>query len=568
MNSSYLVLLVNIERTDKITYTLLYINIYKMSIDFTHYHIPEKSGCYIFRDKNNGVIYVGKAKNLKKRVASYFRKDIIDSKTQRLVDGIDSLDFIITPDEVAALLLESKLIKQHKPKYNIILKDDKSFAYIKITDEEFPRVVVVREKNIVSGEKNLFGPYISGDARRETVRLLNKIFLLRVCKKLPKRACILYHLHQCSAPCIKKISKEEYLENVKKAKMVLCGETGELIRILGEEMKNFSKKEQYELAKARRNQIMALKYISKKSGITLRKTYDQDVINYIIDKDSIFIQLFNIHKGVISNRKDYEFSNPSFAKASEGRQESVIGNQGFLEKFIQQYYFANDIPQEIIIPQNFDEQDLIRKYLAVLAKRKVKITVPKAGDKKQLLRVLKENIISKHELGEKNLVELRDVLSLPKYPLVIECFDISNFGKENIAGSMVQFRQGKPDKNNYRRFKIKTVQGQSDFDSIKEVVYRRYYRLKMEKSPLPDLVVIDGGKPQLTAALASLKELGLIIPIIALAKQEEEIYTADAMFPIKLARNNSALLMLQRVRNEAHRFAIKYHRLLRSKKIL
>ena len=530
----------------------------KMSINLRHYNLPGKPGCYIFKDKNNNIVYVGKAKNLKKRISSYFRKDIVDPKTQKLVDGIDSLDFIITPDEIAALLLESKLIKQHKPKYNIILKDDKSFAYIKITNEEFPRIVVVREKNILWGEKNLFGPYISGNARRETVRLLNKIFLLRVCKKLPKRACILYHLHQCSAPCIKKISRDEYLENVKKAKMVLSGETGELIRILGNEMKNFSKNEQYELAKNRRDQILALEYISKKPGIALRKTYDQDVINYIIDKDVVFLQLFNIHKGVISNRNDFVIEN----------NELGIMNHGFLKKFIQQYYFSNAIPQEIIIPKDFSEKNLIEKYLKILAKRKVKITVPKAGSKIQLLNVLKENIISKHELGEKNLVELRDTLLLPNYPLVIECFDVSNLGNQNIVGSMVQFREGKPDTSNYRRFKIKTVQGQSDFDSMKEIVYRRYYRLKMEKSQLPDLVVIDGGKPQLTAALMSLKDLGLIIPTIALAKQEEEIYTADAMFPIQLAKNNSALLMLQRVRNEAHRFAIQYHRLLRSKKIL
>jgi len=528
-----------------------------MSTKINYHNLPQNPGCYIFKDKNNGVVYIGKAKNLKKRVSSYFRDDMDDIKTRELIKHIGSLDYIITSNEVDALLLESKLIKQHKPKYNIDLKDDKSYAYIKITDEEFPRIVVVREKNVKPGEKGLFGPYTSGGSRITLVRLLNKIFMLRVCKTLPKRPCILYHIHLCAAPCIGKISKSEYGENIQKAKMVLQGETKELIEILEKEMKKFSSGERYELAKIRRDQIAALQYISEKPGMTaLRKTYDQDVINYSIDKDDVYIQLFNIHKGVISNRKDYAIKN----------QELGIMNYGFLERFIQQYYYTNDIPQEIIIPEKINEQDLIEKYLTALAKRRVVITVPKTGGKKRLLALLKENIISKHELGEKNLAELQEILSLPGYPRVIECFDISNLGKENIVGSMVQFQEGKPHKSNYRRFKMKIVHTQSDFDSMREIVFRRYYKLKMEKLPLPNLIVIDGGKPQLSAALASLKELGLMVPVVALAKQEEEIYTTDKMFPIKLAGNNGALHILQHIRNEAHRFAIKYHRLLRSKR--
>ncbi len=542
-----------------------------MSIKINYHSLPQRPGCYIFKDKNNGIIYVGKAKNLKKRVSSYFRNDMDDMKTRELMKYVSSLDYIITSNEVDALLLESKLIKQHRPKYNIILKDDKSYAYIKVTEEEFSRIIMVREKNVKIGEKGLFGPYTSGGSRTAMVRLLNKIFMLRICKTLPKRACILYHIHQCSAPCIKKISKSEYAENIEKAKMVLQGETKELIEMLEKEMKKFSFEEQYELAKIRRDQIAALQYISEKPGMmALRKTYDQDVINYIIDKIDAYVQLFNIRKGVISNRKDYIIKNFQFLlqrrTISQPKADQPRAGNFQLGDFIQQYYFSNDIPQEIIIPQKLEEQDLLEKYLSTLAKRKVAITVPKAGDKKQLLDLLKENIISKHELGEKNLVELREILSLPNYPRVIECFDISNLGKENIVGSMVQFQEGKPYKSNYRRFKMKTVHAQSDFDSMKEIVFRRYYKLKIEKLPFPDFIVIDGGKPQLTAALASLKELGLVIPVIALAKQEEEIYTTDRMFSIKIARNNGALHILQHMRNEAHRFSIKYHRLLRGKK--
>lgn len=518
-------------------------------------NMPHTCGCYLFKDEKGEIIYIGKAKDLQKRVSSYFKGIYEYEKTRELAKHIHEADYIITNNEIEALLLEARLIKKYQPKYNISFKDDKSYAYIKVTQEEFPRFITARSADIKKGD-TMYGPYVSGEARREFLRLINRMFKLRVCKKLPKRACLLYHIGQCSAPCIAKISKEEYLENVRKAEMLLRGNNRELINILTEEMKKYSKSEEYELAKTRRDQISALTYLSQKEVVHLRKQYNQDVINYVINGRAILIQIFNIHKGIISNRKDFILEEKDMLKKSD---------EIFLQ-FFSQYYYSSDIPKEIILPKKILDQKVFEGFLEKLAGHKVVITIPGKGDKKKLLDLVRQNIISKNELGDMGLYGLKEALTLPAYPQVIECFDISNLGNTFLVASMVQFRDGKPHTSNYRRFKIKNAQRQSDFDSMKEVVYRRYYRLKLENSEMPHLIVIDGGRPQLTAALASLNELGLSIPLIALAKKEEEIYMTDQMHPLQLAKNNPALHVLQRIRNEAHRFANKYHRLLRSKK--
>lgn len=519
-------------------------------------NVPKGPGCYLFKDEKGDILYIGKAINLQKRVNSYFTKVHVYSKTEELARNIHSVDFIVTNNEIEALLLEARLVHQHQPRFNILLKDDKSYAYIKITHEEFPRFITARTADIKKGD-TVYGPYVSGEARKEFLRLIHTLFKLRVCRNLPKRACLLYHIGQCSAPCINKISKIEYLENVKRAEMLLKGKNKELIGILQDEMKTFSKREQYEIAKIRRDQIGALEHLAQKEIVHLRKHYNQDVINYIIDGHAMYIQLFNIHKGVISSRRDYSLDDKDMVR----KQDEVFS------QFIIQYYFSHDIPKEVIIPKKVIDQNLLKKYLEKISGNVVEITIPRAGNKRKLLDLLKENIIAKHRLGDVNLQRLRELLSLPTYPKIIECFDISNFGSESMVGSMVQFREGKSDKSNYRRFRIKTVRGQSDFDSMKEVVFRRYYRLKQEKSAFPDLVVVDGGRPQLSAALSAFQELGISLPLIGLAKQEEEIYSTDHMHPIKLSPSDGALQLLQRIRNEAHRFANKYHRLLRGKNL-
>jgi excinuclease ABC subunit C len=337
--------------------------------------------------------------------------------------------------------------------------------------------------------------------------------------------------------------------------MLLNGKTKELINQLNREMKKYSLALNYEMAKIKRDQILALENISQRQKIELHKFYDQDVINYLSLPNKFIVQLFNINKGIISGRKEFKIK-PPLGQAAKNN----------LAEFIKQYYYNQDIPQEIILPEKIEEQNLLERYLSKMAGRPTKIFVPQKGDKLKLLELVKKNLQLNLQIGQDGLFELQGQLHLLSLPRIIECFDISNLGPTGVVGSMVQFRDGKPDKNNYRRFKIKTFEGQSDFAAMKEVVWRRYYRLVKERGVFPDLIMVDGGKPQLSAALMALKELGLQIPVIALAKKEEEIFSMINQYPLKLSKKSAGLKLLQRIRDEAHRFAITYHRLLRHKK--
>ncbi|MFA6322360.1 MAG: excinuclease ABC subunit UvrC [Candidatus Buchananbacteria bacterium] len=513
---------------------------------------PKQPGCYLFKNDLDRVIYVGKAKDLKNRIGWYYRKENQVGKTASLVQRIVDVEFIVTDTEVEALLLEAELIKKYQPKYNIQLKDSVRYAYIRITKDKFPKLETART---IKKTDQVFGPYVSGQSRQQAIRLANSLFKLRVCRKLPKRACLLYHIKQCSAPCINNISEKEYNENIEKAAWLLKGKTQELVEKLNYEMKDYSAQQKYELAKIRRDQILALKNIAERQKVSLKRRYNQDVINYFSAPNKFVVQIFNIDKGIISGRQEFSFA---VSLLGDARQS--------LSDFIRQYYYSQEIPQEVIVPIKLPEQKLLEKYLEKIAGHRVKIFVPQKGDKLKLLAMLKKNIEIGLKAGESSLVDLQNVLSLSVLPRIIECFDISNLGASDVVGSMVCFKDGLPDKNNYRRFKIKTVVGQSDYDCMKEVVYRRYYGLIKEKGRFPDLIMVDGGKPQLSAAQSALRELGLTLPLIALAKRDEEIFTLFKQYPIILSKKSSALKMIQKIRDEAHRFAIKYHRLLRSKK--
>lgn len=511
--------------------------------------IPTNPGCYIYRDSANKIIYIGKAKNLRKRVQSYFR-GAHDSKTTAMIQKIADVEFIITDTEVEALILEAKLIFQHKPQFNLDLKDTIRYAYIKITDEEFPRIISTRTIN--RKKDTFFGPYPDGTARRNTVYTLNKIFQLRTCKKLPKNVCLLYHIGQCTAPCEQKISKTEYNRNVQKAKMVLKGNTENVIRKLEKEMYEFSKKQNFEQAKIRRDQITALHKISQRQKMSLQKSYNQDYINFLESDGRLYIQLFNVQKGIISGRKQFDFE----------------ADSNTLNSFIRYYYYSNPIPEEIVVPTKPQQPEILVKYLSQLKGSKVKIAVPIKGTKKKLLELLFKNLELNLSHEDKILHELKDALNLQTLPRTIECFDISNIGPQFTVGSMVHFKNGQPDKNNYRRFKIKTVQGQNDFAMMAEVVRRRYSRLKKEDKDFPDLILIDGGPGQLGAAFNELQKLELSIPIISIAKKEEILHFIGERKPLRLSHKSDALKLLQRCRDEAHRFGLKYHRLLRSKGML
>lgn len=520
----------------------------KMKIDLTK--IPEKPGCYLHKNSDNKIIYVGKAKNLKKRVTSYFQNKKHDEKTAHLVKNISFVDFIITDTEVEALLLENTLIKKHRPKYNIDLKDSKRYAYLRISDEEYPRLLTARDKK----EKGkYFGPFTSGAARESLRVFLIKTFKIRTCRKLPKKECLRYHIDLCDAPCITKVSKKEYMSGIKKAEEVLSGKTEDVIKQLKQEMKEHSKNTDYEKAQTVKNQIEGLLWLSEKQNMERTKRFNEDIINFIIEKDKAYIMLFNIYKGILDNKRDYELELTS--KITED----------ILEQFMIQYYSENPVPKEIIIPKQIDIS--VKKFLEQKRTGKIIFTIPQMGEKKQLLKLVLKNIEHTFLKENKSLQALKDALNLDDSPKTIECFDISHLGGTNTVASMVQFRNGLPDKKNYRRFRIRTVEGIDDFAAIGEVVRRRYFKLVINKEELPDLIVIDGGKGQLGHAIQELKALNVKIPIISLAKKFEEIYIPGRRRPIKLPARSEALKLLQRIRDEAHRFAIQYNRLLRKKEI-
>ena len=508
-------------------------------------HIPENPGCYIFRDNKKKVIYIGKAKNLKKRVNSYFQKKDHDVKTTQLVKNIATIDFITTNTEVEALLLENTLIKQYKPKYNIDLKDSKRYAYLAITFEEYPRLIETRKKI----KAKLFGPFVSGYERKQIKELLIKTFKIRTCKKFPLKACLRYHINLCDAPCVNNISLKDYTAQIKKTEMVLKGKTSELIEQLEHDMKIKSKNLEFEKAIELRAQISSLTYLKEKQNVQRDKKYNEDIINYIVKNNKVYLMLFKIYKGTLVNKEEFEFDY----------------YDEFFDSFLTQYYSENIIPKEIILEKQVDK--IILAYLENQKKSRVKITIPKIGEKKNLLNLVKLNIELTFFGDMIKVEELKKSLELNFNPSVIECFDISHLGGKNTTGSMVQFRNGKPDKSNYRRFKIQSYYGNDDFSGIYEVVKRRYKKLLEENKEFPDLIIIDGGKGQLSSAIKSLKELSLNIPIISIAKREEEIFVPGLEESIKLQEKNKALLFIREIRDEAHRFAINYNKLLRKKEI-
>jgi len=507
--------------------------------------LPHQPGCYLFKDKKGIVIYVGKAKDLKKRVSSYFRKQD-DKKTEQLVLRIADLEIFITNTEIEALLLENNLIKKHMPKYNINLKDSKRYAYITITDEKFPRLMIARKR---TNKGKYFGPFTSGQTRDYVLETLKRSFKLRTCKRLPKKECLRYHINLCDAPCTNKISETEYNTNLKNVSLILKGNTTELTKQLKTNMKQESKALNFEKALDLRNKLQSIEWLQEKQTMERNKRIDEDVINYIINESIVKLTIFNIAKGLVINKQNFEFTY----------------TEDFLEEFIRRYYETNKVPKEIILPKTISEPTI--QYIEKIRKTKVKITVPKIGEKKTLLKIIIKNIQIQDSKEEESLNELKKVLKLQEIPKSIECFDISHLSGTSTVASMVQFKDGKPNKSEYRRFKIRTVTGIDDFKSIAEVVRRRYTRLIKEKKEFPSLIIIDGGKGQLTFAAKELKALNIRIPIISLAKREEEVFFPGLPFPLKLDKKNKARLLIQRIRDEAHRFAIKYNRLLRSKKL-
>ena len=508
--------------------------------------LPTEPGCYLFSDDEDTIIYVGKAKNLKRRVSSYFSRHDLDPKTRYLVAAIAAIDFIVTDTEVEAFILENTLIKKHQPKYNIDLKDSKSYAYIHVTDEPYPRVHVARGTD---GSGRYYGPFVSARERDDLLRLLKTLFGLRSCRRLPRRPCLRAHIGSCSAPCTGAIGEDDYRERVRRAEAVLKGDIAGLLRTLREEMAASAERQDYERAMELRDQVVALEGLRERQHVDRQKTYNEDIISYIVSDGTVSLMLFNIDRGTLAGKHEYTFDE----------------KEGFLDEFLTRYYAENEPPEEVILPGPVD--DAVAGYLSHLRGGRVRVVVPQRGEKKNLLDLVRKNVEIAFFGDRIKLDELKRRLHLPDLPVTIECFDISHLSGTAMVGSMVRFLWGKPDKRNYRRFRIRTVEGIDDFAAIAEVVRRRYTRLQKEGGRLPDLILIDGGKGQLAAATLVLKDLGIKVPIAAIAERKEEVFVPGFSHPLPLERHEKASLFLQEIRDEAHRFAITYHRILRKKTV-
>ncbi|NOQ37451.1 excinuclease ABC subunit UvrC [archaeon] len=523
---------------------------------------PKQSGVYLMKDKKSSIIYIGKAKNIRNRIKSYFAKTAThDPKVSAMVQHIKDIDFIITGTEKEALILEAELVRKHRPKYNIDLKDDKAYPYITLTvSDRYPRMIISR-RNL--SKKDLhFGPYANSVIR--LITLLRKIFRIRDCKtkNLPKKICISYQLKRCSGPCEKFMTEDEYQQNINQAKRFLSGDIKGVIDDIEKSMKDASKKHDFESAAIYRDQLAQLKLLVGRQSIVSQKKTDTDVIGSFSNTETIVFNIVFVRNGTVTGTRHYLF-------------DKGLEQKDMLSGFLKQYYLRHGefVPKEIIAPFPFDDKDLIQEWLSDSKDRKVVIAVPKRGEKLKLLEMSDRNAKEaylQHSTTEKDSEEklecLKEELGLKKAPKVIEAFDISTIGGQHSVGSMVQFRDGKPDKSNYRKFRIKTVDNIDDFAMMREVITRRYTRLKKESKEMPDLILVDGGKGQLSIALDVLKELNIRNqPIISLAKREEEIYLPNREKPIVLKKDSKALLLLRHIRDESHRFAISYHKLLRKK---
>ncbi|MBI5621924.1 excinuclease ABC subunit UvrC [Candidatus Falkowbacteria bacterium] len=509
--------------------------------------IPSQPGCYLMKNSAGEILYIGKAKNLPKRVKSYWQKKHIDPKLDELITEVADIEFMVTRNEVEALLLEARLIKQHQPKYNSMLKENVPYLYIKITDEEFPRLVSVRK---IEGPGKYFGPFVSGRGRKYLLLTTARLFGIRTNKLTSRSSRELYQLlSEIKEKQLEKLSPVEYQRNVKLADMFLRGKRTQLLGELEKRMKQASAEEHFELAKLYRDQIHAIKIIAEDQLVSLPKSYDQDVVNFVMAGETAYFQVFNVSKGIVTSRQQIAVSGWQLAS-----------QPGLLRDFLQQYYLTRAAPKEIVLPIEPAESALIEQYLEDLKSQKVFLTIPKVGDKKKLLELVRENILS--GLANNPLAELQAQLGLQRLPLTIDGFDISNTSGQQAVGSCVRFHDGKPDKSMYRKFRIKTVEGPNDFAMMKEVVGRRY----REGKDVPDLILIDGGKGQLGVATRALQALRIMVPVISLAKKQEEIFIPGREQSIQLDKNSPARKLLQQVRDEAHRFAISYHKLLRKRR--
>lgn len=540
-------------------------------------NLPAKPGCYLFKDKNKKILYVGKAAILRPRVRSYFQSGPIHPKITALVKRIADIEYILTDSEVEALILENNLIKKHKPRYNVNLKDDKTYPYIRITNEDFPQVFVTRK--IIRDGSHYFGPYTDVKNVRYTLKTLQQIFTIRSCKynltsevieKRKVQLCLDYYIHKCKGPCQALQSKEDYNNEIDRVHRFLKGKTDDLVKEIRNEMTACSERMEFEEAARFRDKLTALENYRNAQKVVYHDFVDRDILAVAKEDDDACAALFKVRESKIIGRIHYYMAQVEWQTLSD-----IIGT------FIEQYYFKSDeIPQEIFIQEKIGNEKTVESWLSERLGKRVNILVPKQGEKKKLVDLAQKN--AKYLLEELKLQKLKSKdyiphmvkalqrdLRLKKEPRHIECFDISNIQGTDPVASMVCFIDGKPKKSEYRRFKIQTKETPDDFAMMREVVRRRYSRLLKENKKLPDLIMIDGGKGQLSSALGILNELGVHNQqIIGLAKRLEEVFFPGVSDAQMLPHTSSSLRLMQQVRDEAHRFAITFHRKRRKKRTI
>ncbi|MBL3716807.1 excinuclease ABC subunit UvrC [Lactococcus garvieae] len=520
--------------------------------------LPDSPGCYLHKDKNGTVIYVGKAKNLKNRVRSYFHGSH-NTKTELLVSEIEDLEWIVVESNIESLVLEINLIQRYKPKYNIMLKDDKYYPFLTITNEKYPRLMITRR--VKKDGAMYFGPYPDVKAANEVKRLLDRIFPFRKCGLHEKKVCFYYHIHQCLCPVVNHVDPQVYKDMAQEVKHFLTGDDKEIINELKEKMFAASEKMEFEQAAEYRDVINSISTLRTKQRVMNHDLKDRDVFGYYVDKGWMCVQVFFVRQGKMIQRDVNMF--PYYNEAEDD----------FLT-YVGQFYQEAEhmVPKEILLPSEIDAE-------AVEAVTQTKVLKPSRGEKKQLVAMATKNARTqlqlKFDLLEKDLIKtqgaienLGKILNIPT-PVRIESFDNSNIMGTSPVSAMVVFINGKPSKKDYRKYKIKTVEGADDYASMREVITRRYSRAIREGTALPDLIAMDGGAGQVNAAKAILKEIGLDIPVAGMAKndkhQTSELLFGDPLEVVPLSRQSQEFFLLQRIQDEVHRFAITFHRQVRGK---
>ncbi len=528
-------------------------------------NLPTQPGCYIYRDERNKILYVGKAKNLRNRVRQYFQSGrSADAKTNELVSRIHDVELFVTDNEIEALALESNLIKKHKPPFNVLLKDDKQYPHIKITNESAPRAVIARR--VVKDGSRYYGPFLPPSLAWQTLDLINRHFQLRTCTMeidgRAARPCLEYHIKRCLGPCVKELcTLDQYDEAVRDVELLLDGKTADLEAALRQRMQRASDELRFEAAARYRDQLKTMSRLGEQQKMMTVSDEDADIFGYYREEQRLALALFTMREGKIMGKREFYWE--------DIRDPFDPGL--FIGQALKQYYTAGDYaPGEVHVPVDFEDRELLEEYLSTKRGRRVHIIAPQRGVKRDLIDLVEKNArlnfdqrfrIQRPDM-QKVLEELREALELPELPERIESFDISNIqGDENVA-SMVVCEDGAMKKSDYRKFKVRSVEGRADdFQSMYEVVGRRYLRLLREEKPLPNLVLIDGGKGQLAAAARALRELGLeALPAAAIAKREELLFVKGRAEPVRLDHHSPVLHLIQMIRDETHRFAVSYHR--------